>query len=135
MVIERPDLDGLRLHQPGRPDVWLMFHGRRHRVASSGVYDALWSEVAGLVTSHDIDSIALGDDLAEGTCLIRADDTVFIHLLTVIGGEVRRCFIPNYESLVDFAFDEAKVINVPPLLLQGVAAGRDITSAASRGLV
>lgn len=135
MVIERPDLDGMRLHQPNTADVWLIFHGRRHRVASTAVYDALWSEIAGLVTSHDIDSIALGDDLSEGSCLVRADETVFIHLLTVIGGEVRRCFIPNYESLLDFGFDEAKVRNVPPLMLQGVPVGRDLTSAASRGLI
>jgi hypothetical protein len=135
MVIERPDLDGLRLQQPGTPDVWLMFHGRRHRVASTAVYDALWSEVSGLVVHHDVESIALGEELSEGCCLVRADGTVFIHLLTAIDGEIRRCFIPNYESLVDFGFDEAKVRDVPGLLLQAVPAGRDLTSAASRGLV
>ena len=106
MVRPRPDLDGLRLHAPGGPDVWLMFAGQRHRIASPAVYDALWSEVDGLVSAFDVAMIEEGHELAEGTCLVRADGSLAIHLLTSPRpGEVVRCFVPTYESLTDFGFD------------------------------
>lgn len=132
MVRPRPDMDGLRLVTPGKSDVWLMFDGRRHRIASSQVYDALWSEVEGLVSSFDVELIEQGPELGEGACLVRADGELAIHLLTAPDGAPQRRFIPTYESLLDFAFDEAKVRNVPGLLLQAVAPGPELTSAADR---
>lgn len=133
MVRSRPDLDGLRLHVSGGPDVWLMFGGQRHWIASSAVYDALWSEVDGLVSAFDVALIEEGHELGEGTCLVRPDGSLAIHLLTSPQpGEVVRCFVPTYESLLDFGFDEAKVRDVPPLLLDSIPAGPELTSAADR---
>lgn len=130
---ERPDLDGLRLIRPGEPDVFLMIGGRRRRVASPQVYDALWSEVDGLVSAFDVEAIALGPELGEGTCLVRADGDVAIHLLTAPApGEIVRCFIPTLESLQDYGFDQTLVRNVPPLLIQAVPAGPDLVSAPDR---
>jgi hypothetical protein len=133
MVSERPDLDGLRLIESGGPDVWLIFHGRRHRVPSTAVYDRLFSEIEGLVHSSEIQSIARGDDLSAGACLIRGDGTLAVYLLTTVEGELRRLFVPTYESLRDFRFDEAKVRDVPTLLLQAVPTGAELISAGARG--
>jgi hypothetical protein len=132
MSVERPDLDGLRLFKPASPHVWLMFHGRRHRVGSPAVYDALWSEIDGLVNFDDLDEIAQGPDLPDGTCLIRAEGTVFIHLLTLQDGQVRRLFIPTLESLQGFGFDTWKVRDLPPLVVQALPAGPDITAASDQ---
>lgn len=132
MIRARPDLDGLRLIAPGRPEVFLMFGGRRHQVSSSAVYDALWNEVEGLVSSFDVDTIELGPPLVEGSCLIRPDGDVAIHLLTATAEGPIRHFVPTYESLLDFAFDEGRVRNVPRLLLDAVPAGEDLVSAADR---
>jgi len=131
MLIERGDLDGRRLIQPGKPDVWLMFHGRRHRVVSPAVYDALWSEVEGLTPSDDVPEIAMGPELNEGTCLIRAEGALPIHLLTGFPA-VRRLFIPTWESLLEFGFDETKVKTVPALVLEAIASGPDLDGAADR---
>ena len=132
-ALPRPDLDGLRLLEPGRPDVWLIFGGERHRIASSAVYDALFSEVEGLVPYQGVERILLGPELEEGTCLIRADEGLSIYLLARAGnGEVQRHFIPTYESLLDFRFDEAKVRAVSPLVIEGLNEGADLTSAADR---
>ena len=132
MAVERPDLDGFRLFRPGSPDVWLVFHGRRHRVASSAVYDALWSEIDGLVNFDALEEVAIGPELAGGTCLIRAEGTVFIHLLTTQDGEIRRLFVPTFESLQGFGFDEGRVRDLPALAVQGIPAGEDLTAASAR---
>ncbi len=133
MVRERPDLDGLRLVAPGKPDVFLMFDGKRHRIAIPQVYDALWGEVENLVSSFDVEQIAEGFELGEGTCLIRPDGDITIHLLvSPAPGETVRCFIPTYESLLDFAFDEGRVRNVPRLLIEAVPPGPELVSAADR---
>lgn len=134
MLIERPDLDGLRLYARDHPDVWLVFSGRRHRIASPAVYDAMFSEIDRLVAFDGIEQIALGDELCEGSCLVRADGALSIYLLTMIDGEVRRHFVPTYETLCDFGFAEERVREIPPLLLEAVPAGRDLVSASSREL-
>lgn len=132
-ALRRPDLDGLRLLEPGQPDVWLIFGGERHRIASSLVYDALFNEVEGLVPYEGVERILLGPELGEGTCLIRADGALAIYLLTRAGnGQIQRHFIPTYESLLDFGFDEAKVRSVPSLVIEGLDEGVELTSAADR---
>lgn len=131
MLYERDDLDGHRLTQPGTPDVWLMFHGKRHRVASPEVYDSLWSEVDRVVPSDEIDAIALGPELNDGTCLIRPRGFLSIYLLTG-ARHVHRLFIPTFETLRDFGFDEAKVHDIPPLVLEAIPDGGTIESAADR---
>ena len=133
LILDRPDLDGLRLTQAGQPDVWLVFHGRRRRIVSTAVYDSLFGEVTRLVNTPDVEHITRGPDLDEGTCLIRADGDLAIHLLTrTADGAVRRHFVPTYESLLDFGFDETRVRQIPSLLVEGLAAGADLVSAADR---
>jgi hypothetical protein len=127
----RPDLDGMRLHKPDSPDVWLVFHGRRHRVASPAVYDALWSEIDRLVQFEEADSVELGEELVDGTCLVRAEGTLPIYLLTVMGGEVRRFFIPTYEALLAYGFDEGKVRELPHLVLRAIPSGDELTAGGN----
>jgi hypothetical protein len=132
-ALPRHDLDGLRLLQPGSPDVWLIFGGERHRIASSAVFDALFSEVEKLVPFQGVDRIPLGPELGEGTCLIRADGALSIYLLArASNGQVQKHFIPTYESLVDFAFNEGAVRAVSPLVIEGLQDGVDLVSAADR---
>jgi hypothetical protein len=134
MVLTRPDLDGLRLTEPGKPEVWLVFGGERHLIASSAVYDALFSEVTGLVPYEGVSEITEGPVLAEGTCLVRGDGELSIHLLTrAHNGRVVRHFIPTWESLVGFGFDHDKVRSVPPLVIECVPEGVDLISADDHG--
>ena len=129
----RHDLDGLRLIEPGRPEVWLIVRGERRQVASSAVYDSLWSETSGLTPFSGVERITLGPALGEGTCLVRADGTLPIHLIARCDtGAVLRHFIPTYESLRDYGFDESKVRDVPALLIEGLHEGLPLTSAADR---
>jgi hypothetical protein len=45
---------------------------------------------------------------------------------------VQKHFIPTYESLVDFAFNEGAVRAVSPLVIEGLQDGVDLVSAADR---
>lgn len=127
----RDDLDGLRLAAPDNPDVWLVFEGRRHRVASPAVYQALFAGPDDLIFSEDIATITMGPELNDGTCLVRPSGSHAIFLVTG-RGPVRKYHIPTYESFTDFGFSEAAVIEVPSLVLEAVELGGELTSSFDR---
>lgn len=131
MYTLRDDLDGLRLATPDSSDVWLVFGGRRHRIASPAVYQALFSSADDLIFSEDIPSITMGPELNDGTCLARPAGYHTIFLVT--GREpVRKHHIPTYESFTDFGFNDGAVIDVPPLIIEAVELGGELTSALDR---
>ena len=128
----REDLDGLRLTEPGKPDVWLVFHGRRHRVSSPLVYDALFADTQGLVHTDEIASIMMGPELNDGTCLVRAFDTLAIFLVTGRYPRVTRHYIPSFESFSDFGFALDAVKEVPLLMLENITLAAELISIADR---
>jgi hypothetical protein len=129
MYTTRTDLDGMRLVEPGKPDVWLMFHGKRHRVVSAEVYDALFSDVEALIFNDDVQSITMGPELAPGTCLVRPKGLSSIFLVTGRGSLVEKYYIPTYESFITFGFNMDTVVDVPPILLDAVALSGELTSS------
>ena len=132
-ALPRPDLDGLRLVDPGSPDVWLMFGGARHRVTSSAVFDALFYEVERLVPHYGVNRIAIGPELGEGTCLIRADGSISVYLLArASNGRVQKHFVPTHESMLDFGFNESAIRAVSPLVIEALPDGVQLISAADR---
>lgn len=131
MYTLRDDLDGLRLAAPDSPDVWLVFGGRRHRVVSPTVYQALFAGPDELIFREDIPSITMGPELNEGTCLVRP---IGSHAIFLVTGRAppRRYHIPTYESFTDFGFNERAVIDVPGLILEVVELGGELTSTFDR---
>jgi len=129
----RTDLDGQRLVVPGKPEVWLVFNGERHRIPNSTAYDRLFSEVERLITSVDVDSIKRGEDLDEDVCLVRPEGGHQIFLVTGSGENIRRHHIVSFETLVDFGFDIVKTREVPSILVRALSEGEPLTSAARRG--
>jgi hypothetical protein len=110
-----------------------MFHGKRHKIASPRVYESLFKDSEGLVLEPNPESIAEGPLLVDGTCLIRAEGSTSIYLVTAgESGIIRRHLIVNWESMLDFRFDESKTITVPSLLVEGLAWGRDLSSPEGR---
>lgn len=132
MVAERPDLDGFRLMEVGKDDVWLVFHGRRHRIASPLVYDSLFSGVDSILFSADVEAIPEGPALEDGTCLVRPDGAPDIYLAAGDGDHARLFHVSSYETLLDFAFDEPKVQTVPRLIIEATPIGEPLQSAPDR---
>ncbi|MEH3116743.1 MAG: hypothetical protein PGN25_03830 [Methylorubrum populi] len=132
MYTLRDDLNGLRLAAPDSADVWLVFGGRRHRVASPAVYQALFTGPDELVFSEDIPSITMGPELNDGTCLVRPGGAHTIFLVTGRAPAIRKYYIPSYENFTDFGFNQAAVIEVPALMLEAVEFGGELTSTFDR---
>lgn len=128
MYTLRDDLNGLRLAMPESADVWLVFSGRRHRVASPAVYQALFTSPDDLIFSEDIPSITMGPELNDGTCLARPIGSHAIFLVTGRAPEIRKYYIPTYENFTDFGFNENAVIDVPALILEAVELAGELTS-------
>ena len=95
------------------------------------VYDALFSEATKLRSEDDVESLPEGPPLNEGTCLARPYGSLSIYLVTGYPTPLRH-HIETYETLLDFAFDEGKVWNVPPLVLDAVPLGPPIVSGPER---
>lgn len=134
--MERPDLDGMRLARWGAPDVWLVYGGRRHRIASPDVYTSLFGDRQEAISfDDDMDHVDPGPELNDGTCLVRADRNGMIFMATGAGDTFRLHHVWNYETLLDFGFDMGKVRDVPQLLVDVLPRGRDLVSAGSRTTV
>ncbi len=134
MALVRPELDGLRLYVPGKPEVWLVFHGLRHHVVSPRVHDALFIGAEGHTAVESVDDLMRGPDLNEGTCIVRgdlADDGVYL-LTGFPAAEVRRHHVFSWETFVDFGFDERLIRVTPGLLLSAIPLGRALHSSKPR---
>lgn len=131
-MAEHPDLDGVRLSKPDGPDVWLVFHGKRHRIVSPAVYESLFADASGILFNPAIDDIATGSDLNDGTCLVRFEGRPDIYLATESGPNAQIMHIPSYEVFVDFGFDLTKVREIPAVLFEVIPKGPTLTSAPDR---
>ncbi len=131
-MFERADLDGRRIFQNGRPEVWLVFHGVRHHIYNPDVFDALFVNADNIIELPEAESLSDGRVLNPGTCLVQPMGGVGIYLVTGEGVFIRRHLIPTYESFCDFGFDLSKVVQIPNLVLEGIVGGREITSASDR---
>ncbi len=128
-MLQRPDLDGLRLKQEGRPDVWLTFNGRVHRIANPLTSLSLFKGAENIAVSDEIEFIAVGPTLEDGTSLVQGLDGGAIYLLVNRAGGPQLCPISSWESFLDFGFDETKVHKVPQPLLECITRGCELTSA------
>lgn len=129
---ERPDLDGLRLYSPEDDKVWLMIHGCRQLIASARVYENLFHETENLYACDDIVNIKEGVPLNEDTCLIRGEGRHEIYLVAGASPlSIRKYHIPNFETFIDYGFDETKVRQVPSIVVDGLPEGKPLTSSTA----
>ena len=133
VTVARPDLDGACIHVPVRNEVWLVFHGSRHYVANSSVFDSLFEGIAGLRKFDTVDDILVGPALNDGTCLVRADGDASVYMITgQPGSGVRRHKIDGPQSWTDFGFSLNVVKAISHLVLSGLPFGRELQSAGHR---
>ena len=133
MLTERPDLDGIRIKERGSPNVWLVYHGRRHRIASPGAFIALFHDDAELIYHDDLATIKLGREINEGSCLVQGETSSAIYLITgfpVI--KIKKHPIGSWESFLDYGFNIEKVERVKSIVLDAVPIGKEITAAKDR---
>lgn len=127
-MINGDQLNGCRVYKVGDPNVWLVFQGQRHRIASPEIYIALFSETTALVESPNLFELVEGYELGEGTCLVKADGTNDRFLVVRTPDGIRKLHISSWETWKLFAFSEEKLRTVPDLILSEVAFGDPISS-------
>jgi hypothetical protein len=125
--IERPDLNGRRLVSRESPEVWLVFHGRRHLIPDAEVHGRLFASTD-LTVTGEIEGVIRGPDIHPDAVLICAGADGPAYLLTAAyEGGVRKHLIPDDQAMELFEFDRSKALVVPPLVLGAIPAGRDLT--------
>ena len=120
-------IDGRRIANLDRTKTWLTFHGLRHHVTSSAVFDSLFVPNVLVEEFADIESVVEGPDLNEGTCLVSNADNGVVYL--VFGSpaiNIRKHAIETYETFKALGFDDALVRLVPSLVLSAIPSGRPI---------
>lgn len=119
----RADLTGQRLVVSGTSDIWLIFHGYRHKIQPAAHRSLFAAREQRCVDS--IDHILRSFDIEDGACLARGEDAVETYL--VCPSKNRTCRYLIAESAWDaFGFDGRKVSIVPRAILDSIARGSDI---------
>ncbi|MCP1538093.1 hypothetical protein [Methylorubrum extorquens] len=115
------------LFEPSTDAVWVIFHGMRHRVASAGVYDALFRPHPDMRVVQGVEEIVCGPDLVEGTCLVKGSSTSIIYLVTGAPAvNVRKYEIMSFEYFQALQFDESLCRVVPDIVLSAIPNGPKI---------
>lgn len=123
----RPDLDGRRLISEDKTRTWLVFHGLRHHISSAAVYDSLFRPSIEFEEFSDLDAIAEGPDLTNGTCLVSSAESGEIYL--IFGSpsvNIRKHLVQTYETFIAMGFNDSLVTRVPSILLAAIPSGRPI---------
>ncbi|MEH3116213.1 MAG: hypothetical protein PGN25_00925 [Methylorubrum populi] len=127
MQTAHTELDGQHLRAPGTGDVWLVFHGLRHRVVTP---------LALLENDHateyaDLETIAVGPELSPEARLLRPAGLPYVYL--VFGApKTIRCLVATLETFLEFRFSASRVVDVPPIVLDAIPVGPELQGAADR---
>ena len=135
MVSIRPDLNGFKIYVNGEPDVWLVFNGMRHLLASPDVAGNILVGGSNVKAVLTVDDIMQGPILNEGTCLVSAEGSGGVYLVTGMEPSIYRYPISDLETFEELCFDKTKIRYIPHLVLQGVPLGIPISRSSFREVI
>jgi hypothetical protein len=116
------DLNGMLLIPPEGGSLWLVYQGRRHRVASETVFSNLFRADVQPAASAELKTLELGPVIEESDRLVRAAGGSTIYFARDMAAPKLHP-ISSYEAFKGFGFDEAKVREVPQLMLDALPRG------------
>ena len=120
----RPDLNGLRIKSPNRPEIFLVDRGYRRMVPTPNTYNDLfksWEQIAIII---DIDEIPEAVPLPDGAILAKGGrDPIYL-----IDRDVKRQ-IMTPGAIERYHFNLERVYVVPRILLENIRTGPSITWA------
>lgn len=104
----RPDLNGLRVKMPNRPEIYLIDRGYRRWVPNPMTYNNLFRDWNGIVVDINIDEIPLAPQITSGAVLVRAAGTAPVYL--VDAGVKRWIVSPAMMDKYYFAWNRVYVL-------------------------
>jgi hypothetical protein len=119
-MVQRPDLDGLRLRMPGNDTVWMMDQGKKRGIPSVQVYNELFSTWDNIHLDLNVDGIDTGSSLSSTACLFRCFDSGKVFLLDGTSPNFikRHIASPDVMSRFQFSWNKVHVWNVSINVLQ-----------------
>jgi hypothetical protein len=131
VVVSARDLDGYRVGLPYDPNVWLVYHGRRHRISSPMAYDALFSDTSAILILPDLSSIPEGPEINDGSCLVSASKAGPAYFVTG-QAPTQKYLVPSADIFSDFGFCLEKILAVPSIVAKAVPEGPELMSSKER---
>lgn len=120
----RPDLNGLRVKLPNRPEIYLIDRGYRRWIPNPATYNNLFRDWNGVVVDINIDEIPLGASITSGAILARADGFAPVYLIDQ--GMKRWITSPAIMDQYYFAWNRVYVL--PPATINSIPSGPNIDS-------
>jgi len=115
----RPDLNGLRVKLPNRPEIYLIDEGYKRHIPNPQTYNNLFRDWSGIVVDIDIDEIPTGVPITSGAILTRGAGTAEVYL--VANNKKRHVF-----NMDKYWFSWQRVYIVPRILLNCIPDGTNI---------
>jgi hypothetical protein len=120
----RPDLAGLRVKLPNRPEIYLIDpDGYRRWIPNPETYNNLFRDWNGVVTDINIDQIALGSQLTYGAVLARAVNSAPVY---IVSNGMKR-WITSPAVMDKYHFNWSRVYVVPHVLVDFIPHGANWT--------
>jgi 3-mercaptopyruvate sulfurtransferase SseA len=118
----RPDLNGARVKDPNRAEIWLVDEGRRRWIPDPSTYNNLFRDWNGIRQDLNVYDISTGLDISRGAWLGRRTGTPEVYL---VSNNVKR-WITSPAVMDKYHFAWQRVREVPREQLDRVQNGPDI---------
>jgi len=113
----RHDLNGLRVKHPSAPQIYLIDIGCRRWIPNPATYNNLFRDWDGIIVDANlVNSVDVGDDIADGALLARAEGTAEVFF---VDKRVRRR-IDSPAAMDRYYFRWNAIRQVPKIVLDAV---------------
>lgn len=120
----RPDLNGLRVKLPGRPEIYLIDQGYRRWIPNPATFNNLFRNWNGIVEEISITSIPTSQNISSGAILARAYGTAPVYLVD----QGLKRWITSPAAMDRYNFSWERVYEVPSILLNSIPSGANINA-------
>jgi hypothetical protein len=120
----RPDLNGLRVKLPGRPEIYLVDQGYRRWIPNPTTFNNLFRNWNGIVEEISITSIPQGQNISSGAILARAYGTAPVYLVD----QGLKRWITSPAAMDRYNFAWGRIYELPAISLNAIPTGANINA-------
>ena len=117
----RPDLNGLRVQEPGHPEIYLIDEGRKRHIPNPATFDRLFRNWDGIQQDLHLDEIDTGVPISDGAVLALGKSDLAVYLIDQ--GQKRHVTRPAVMDKYNLRWP---TIPVDQILLNSIPTGNQI---------
>lgn len=118
----RPDLNGLRVQEPGHPEIYLIDEGRKRHIPDPETFDDLFRDWNGVQQDLHLDEIETGPTISHAAVLAQAKGAAEVWL--VDAGIKRHVTSPAVMDKYNFRWPTTRV---DAILINSIMTGQPIS--------